>query len=466
MDKLETILKGQEYFIVLARDYPVIAAIVVLGVLAIGANLIFSQIAEFRKIFQSQWIRSRTAKIGLPVVFIGAAILSMEVVQIVRESIEPVPKMEPPSTATFISQPIRLQWVYERPAPNFEIQSSKNISFSQDVRPEGYWPGNFIQIEREVNDVRYWRVRAVNSDNEKISGWSYPPIRIAHYDSNLMRIKKTGYVNVYMSDSFNEAFFKFKAKDVRSPPRGYDVAVIREIVKRLPAHLGIDTPLSHGPIHVTWTKLLNAPTEGLADIIISTITASPGREAEFKIRFSKPYYCTTYSVMHRPPRSTQPIPQIIANKRVGAQERTTSEKLLNQFILEDKSIKPVNEKQPSDTGSNLVNNRTDYGITDTQFALAEQRRYASPLEVRELINPEDFPTVTTLEERVQKYAVAVRLEEEELIEAINKIIDEMRAKMLGELLEDSVKEFYSDRVKPGNAPVVDKTKDPSVCRTS
>ena len=82
---------------------------------------------------------------------------------------------------------------------------------------------------------------------------------------------------------------------------------------------------------------------------------------------------------------------MIANKRVGAQESTTSEKLLNQFILEDKSIKLVTEKQAADAGSDLVNNRIDYGITDTQFALAEQRKYPSPLEVRELINPEDFP---------------------------------------------------------------------------
>ena len=105
LDKLEAILKGQEYFIVLARDYPVIAVIVVLGVIAIGANLIFSQIAEFRKIFQSPWIHTRTAKIGLPVAVIAAAILSMEVVRIFSNSIEPVPKMEPPSIATFISHP-------------------------------------------------------------------------------------------------------------------------------------------------------------------------------------------------------------------------------------------------------------------------------------------------------------------------------------------------------------------------
>jgi ABC-type amino acid transport substrate-binding protein len=463
MDKLEAILKGQEYFIVLARDYPVIAAIVVLGVIAIGANLIFSQIAEFRKIFQSQWIHTRTAKIGLPVAVIAAAILSMEVVQIVRESIEPVPKMEPPSIATFISQPIRLQWVYERPSPNFEIQSSKNDSFSQDVRTESYLSGNFIQIVREVNDVRFWRVRAVNSDHEKISGWS-KPIRIAQYNDTLTRFKKTGYINVYMSDSFNQSFFKFAAKDLKSPPRGYDVAVIREIVKRLPAQLGIDAPLSSGPIHVAWAKLLSAPTEGLADIIISTITAAPGRESEFKIRFSKPYYCTTYSVIYRPPRSAQPIPQMIANKRVGAQEGTTSEKLLNQFILEDSSIKLVTEKQAADAGSDLVNNRIDYGITDTQFALAEQRKYPSPLEVRELINPEDFPKGITAEERVQKYAIAVRSEDTVLIEAINKIIDEMRAKTLGELLDDAVKEFYSDR--PRVAPLIDRTKDPSECRTS
>jgi ABC-type amino acid transport substrate-binding protein len=462
LENLGTIFKAHEYFIVLVRDYPIFAAIAVLGVIVIGANLIFSQVAEFRKIFQSRWIHSRAAKIGLPVAFCAAAVLSWEVVQVAKESLEPIPNMEPAKTATFIGRPIPLQWVYERPSSGFEIQSSKNESFNQDVRTEGYWSGNFVQILREVNDVRFWRVRAVNSDNEKISGWS-KPISIAHYDGTLTRIKKTGYVNVYMSDSFNQSFFKFAAKDLKSPPRGYDVAVIREIVKRLPARLGINAPLRYGPIYVTWTKLLNAPAENLADIIISTITAAPDRETEFKIQFSKPYYCTRYSVIHRPPRSAQPIPQIIANKRVGAQKGTTGEKLLNQFILEDKSIKLVDEKQASDAGADLLDNRIDYGITDTEFALAEQRKYAVPLEVRELINPEDFPKGTKDEERVQKYAVAVRSGEPELIEAIDKIIDEMRAETLGALLEDAVKEFYSDR--PRDAPVIDRTKDPSECRT-
>ncbi|MEA3160560.1 MAG: polar amino acid transport system substrate-binding protein, partial [Gammaproteobacteria bacterium] len=395
----------------------------------------------------------------LPIGFVAAVLLSAGVVQILRESTEPVPIIEQGPTAIFIDRPIRLQWNYERPSSAFEIQSSKYATFSQDVVPEGHWIGNFVEIERKVNGVRYWRVRAVNSDYEKISGWSHP-VKITHYETTLARIKKTAYVNVYMSDSFNEAFFKFAAKGTKGPPRGYDVAIIDEIVKRLPARLGIDKPLTHRPIHVPWDKLLSTPKNGDADTIISTITMTDAREVRYSIKFSKPYYCTTHSVIYRPPISTQTLREMIANKRVGVQSGTTSEDLLRQFIKEDESIKLVSERQATGMGADILSNKIDYAITDTDFALEEKRKHGAKLEVRKLIFEGDFPRDTKLE-RVQKYALAVRAEDDELIQAINTIIDEMiRTKTLGALLQGAVKEFHTD---PANAPVIDITKDPSEC---
>jgi ABC-type amino acid transport substrate-binding protein len=460
---LEALLKGTEYFYVLARDYPILATIVFLGVLFIGANFIFSQIAEFKKIFQSQWIHSRIVKIGVPIAVCAAAILSWEVVQFTKESTEPVPKIDEKLPATFIGVPLQLQWTYQRPSSRFEIESSKNSTFSEDPKKEGYRNGSFIQKEH-VNDTRYWRVRAVSFDNQKMSGWS-SPIQIAHYDSSLLRIKKTHKIRVYMSDSLNEAFFKFEAKDVNSTVRGYDVAIMDEIVKKLPARLGIDRLLNNPTTYVAWEDLLSAPSTGLADVIISTITSTTEREGKFSIKFSEPYYCTTHSVVYRLPKLSQPIPQMIANKRVGVQKETTSEKLLQQFVSENQTIRTVNEGQVAKLGVALRNNRIDYAITDTEFALAEQRKYPNSLEVRELISKEDFSKLTEPEDRVQKYAVAVRADEKDLIEAINQIIGEMRAKTLGALLEGAIKEFYTDRGDPRDAPVIDATKDPSECRT-
>lgn len=457
-EQVSVIFKLEEHLVSLARDHQGLAVILILILLIIGTNVVIAQAIELKKFIAGSWVRSRLFWIGA-VAFIGAMLfLSVQIVGDLKESAEPVPKIVEDST-TAIGQPLRLQWTYQRPSSRFEIESSKNYSFSDDRKRQGYRNGNLLQVEN-VNDIRYWRVRAVDSDNRKLSGWS-KPVQIANYDSSLIRIRKTGFVTVFMSDSINEAFFKFEMKDANSTLRGYDVAIANEVVRNLGSKLKIASPLNLTRIHVTWQELLSAPTDGRADMIISTITASSDREEKFGLKFSKPYYCTTQSIVSRSSLPAKPqVAQIIANRKIGAQSQTTSENLLKEFVSENPGVQSVTFKQTDDMISALMSGQIDYGFTDTPFARAAQKIFRG-LEVRELIEPSDFPKAAKAEEREQKYAIAVRAGEDELIAAIDQIVDGMREHRLSELVAAAVRDFSS---RGGPQDVVTKHSDPSNCR--
>lgn len=70
--------------------------------------------------------------------------------------------------------------------------------------------------------------------------------------------------------------------------------------------------------------------------------------------------------------------------------------------------------------------------------------------------------MTKPESRQQRYAVAVRAGESELIGAIDQIIDDMREGRLAELRDAAVQEFNGRGGNPAIA--VNKNGDPSDCR--
>jgi ABC-type amino acid transport substrate-binding protein len=113
----------------------------------------------------------------------------------------------------------------------------------------------------------------------------------------------------------------------------------------------------------------------------------------------------------------------------------------------------------------LANHVIDVGLTDTPFARAAQWDYGTDkLALKELSRPEDFPKELEPERRFERYAIAVRDGENELIDAIDKAIEQMREKKLAELLETAAEEFYA--TKGGatrNLPMFDRKQDPSNC---
>jgi ABC-type amino acid transport substrate-binding protein len=452
----------------LSNNNPILAGMVIFVLIVIVANIAITQFIEFRNKFFGQWVHSRLAWTSLVVGFCAAALVSTSIVLNLRQAVAPVPTLVVESD-TVMGRPLLLSWKYDdtqKKALRFQVQSSKDAAFSDDVKDVGYRSGRSMLVG-SVNDKRYWRVRAVDEGFRGISNWSRA-IQITQYENSLKRIRETHSVNVYISNSFNQGFFLFEANDGKGTLTGYDVAVIDYVINRLPAYLGIDGPINYNPVPVDWEELLVAPKNGRADIIISTITSLSQREDSLSIKFSKPYYCTTQSLIFRPIQLSKPTVQMIENKRVGVQRKTTSEDLIEKFRNDGSGsgkFKVVLYDEADLMIENIVKGEIHFGLTDTPFARAAELQYGTAaLNFRELVKDEDFPKGIDPEQREEKYAIAVRAGEAKLIEAINRIIDEMREEKLGKLLQQAAEEFYKVS-QSAHTPPIDRRKDPSECRS-
>jgi hypothetical protein len=202
-----------------------------------------------------------------------------------------------------------------------------------------------------------------------------------------------------------------------------------------------------------------APKTGHADIIISAITALSAREDDYGIKFSKPYYCTTQSLIFKAGALKARIGNAIENKRIGVVSKTTSEDMIRKFPGK------FNVKSYDDGVqmiADVAKGEVKFAMIDTPLAKgAELQSGREKLNFRELIDDEDFPRAIGPERRQEKYAVAVRSGEEKLIGAVNGIIEQMRTQTLQQFLQTAMSDFYQTK-KDQSAPL-DARADPSVC---
>lgn len=473
MDILKKILEQfgaffqlQEQLTALSRTNPVLAGIVIFIIAIVVTNVIVTQAIELKNKFFGQWRPGALAWTGLGAGFCLAALISAGTVLNLRQTTASAPVLDK-DLDIVVGRPLFLKWNYPNKNARFEIQSSEDPSFLAGV--ETYTAdGEYLQAEN-INGKRFWRVREIDVSDQPASPWSQS-IPIIQYETTFKRIQATRSVSVYTSNSINEGFFKFYVKKGgKQIPKGYDIAIIEEIVKRLPPLLGIEGPLKQDIKRVKWHELLAAPKSGRADVIISSITSFPQREDDFGIKFSAPYYCTTQSLIYRPPQSSKPVLEMIERRKVGVQGQTTSQDIVKQFRKQLPDDKKFELKEDFDNAGSMVdalmNHVIDVGMTDTPFARAAQwQNGTEKIALKELTKDEDFPKGTGPEQRFDRYAIAVRDGETRLIDAINKILDEMREEKLAQLLEKAVGEFYATKDgEPRNLPMFDRKKDPSVC---
>ena len=333
IEQFGTFFQLRDKLTVLSNNNPVAATVLVFIMTMIAANIVVTQVVEFKRKFLGEWIRSPLAWVGLVLGAVIGGLISTGVVLNLRKASAPVPVLVV-DTNTVIGRPLLLSWKYENAAQvtsavRFEVQSSKDASFDQPFE-YGVRSGRSAMIGT-VNSRRYWRIRAIGEDLSEISKWS-SPVAITQYENSLKRILDTHYANVSVSNNLNQGLFEFEAKDSKGTLKGYDVTVINYIVSRLASQLGADRPITSTPVLIEWNDLLTAPKTGRADIIISGITASAEREDTLNVKFSKPYYCTTLSLIYRPAQPVMPIARMLEGKRVGVMSNTTSQDLIEMFL--------------------------------------------------------------------------------------------------------------------------------------
>lgn len=449
-----------------SQTNPVLAGVVIFVIVIIAVNFVVTQVVELKNKLFGRWKHSVRAWAGLTLGTCMAALISAGTVANLRQASAAVPIFDKEFDVV-IGRPLVLKWKYPKENARFEIQSSEDPSFQVGV--DSFVADGAYFAAEHTNGKRFWRVREVDAADQPTSPWSQS-VPIIQYETTLKRIEATRSLSVYTSSSFNEGFFKFYAKkDGKQVRRGYDIAILEEVVKQLPPLLGIEGPLKYDLTRVKWGDLLATPQSGRADIIISTISSFPAREEEFGIKFSEPYYCTTQSLVYRPPLSANSVREMIANRKVGVQGKTTSQKIVREFkkeIADDSKFELKEDfDQPGSVTDAVMNRTIDVGMTDTPFARAAQwQNGADRLALKELTKSGDFPAGLNPTQRFDRYAIAVRDGESKLVHSINTILSGMRDEKLAQLLEAAVREFYATRDGGSrNIPMFDRKSDPSIC---
>jgi ABC-type amino acid transport substrate-binding protein len=456
---IESILKGvrefdelwnlHDRFLKLVQEYPAIGTMLIVLVITGLLYTAYKTVASFANDLM-RWLSAPRTAIGL---FCGAAavtVFSAFLTHLILYYNEPAPAFTHHNKTPFVAEAAYLKWTYK---PNetadqflYQIEGADDAEFLSNKRVEAYTDVPFYPVVDFLNGVRHYHVRAVQFETKKpLSRWS-EATRLEQYASAASRIRKTGIVTVFVSQSYDQGIFKFVKDGLYN---GFDIKLMKAIVERLPRQLGMDetSSLKVQIRSVKWDELLNSPSEGRADVIISSITSLQERVESNHIHFTEPYYCTTQSLVYRGKKSFHEIKSALKSKTIGVQKGTTSELLLHALRTEaggDSAFNITLFPEASGMLESLLSSASqiDFGFTDTPFAIAAALRNnteeSSPVQYLPL-SAKDVPQKV---EPVEKYAIAVRFGEAKLLSAINTVLAELRRNGTADnLFKASVQEF-------------------------
>jgi ABC-type amino acid transport substrate-binding protein len=379
-----------------------------------AGTLARAQIASRKPRPRGRWVVAGVIAAGL---LVGLAVSAYPML------VSVVPKWAFDNKPVYLGERVPLAWTYEPPAlsasTHFEVESGTADKFS----PEACIDTEHHYVDR-INATREWRVRAVTDCETRIpvSKWSQA-IEVTQYDSIYQRIKSKGQVDIFVSNSQDQDFFKWG-------DRGFDIDLARLIVGDLSAHIGGKLKLVWRP--VPWEKLLPAADDRSADLAISSITKTSRRETRFSIQFSDSYYCTSHALIYRAGTQEGRIRDMVKGKTVGVQRETTNSDLVDQLVGEGLfTVKAFDDTESLQNA--LVASRIDLGVTDTSFAQSAQldmrlSNGVDRLKFKEF-GRDDLPLMQ--DEQTQEYAIAVHKGEVELLDAINETL--AKTKQDGEL---------------------------------
>jgi ABC-type amino acid transport substrate-binding protein len=402
--------------------------------------------------------------IATVIVAVLVGLAAVGIIPIPSGSSTPIPRWDF-SGDFFIGRPIPLAWKYgggtidqsksEQPIL-FELSSARDARFGSDARFETYADGDHKFVQH-VNATRFWRVRAIESQAKRpLSDWSNS-VQVTQYDSAYDRIKATGKALVYISNAEIQGAFKWVDK---TGFRGFDISFANLIVDELSARMARHVEILLKP--VLWRELLDTAGQGRADLVISSVTRLEERKRKFRIDFSDGYYCATQALIYPVDTPDGSLREMIRDKLVGAQERTTNAHLAEALATED----PF-ELKLFDTTETLIDallrSEIDLGIVDGPFATTA--RIKTRLNGRDRLGfkefkKADFPASISDEERVENYSIVVRSGEYELLNVINSVISKAKQDgSIARILSQAAREFEAANREPMGSRIADIQND-------
>lgn len=227
----------------------------------------------------------------------------------------------------------------------------------------------------------------------------YQFFRVA--DNSFLKVKEKGVLVVGMEIPFGVMEFF----DENNQPAGIDIDIAKEIASRLGVELSIN--------NLSWEKIFSKVQGGEIDLAISSITITSERKEE--VLFSVPYFNGGQVIITLSENNTIGGVSDLENKRIVAQEGTTSFFEAKKYTTED--LICIDKNFNTSIGGekvfeDLKNNQLDAVIVDYVKALEIIKKYPG-LKI--------IGVPFTQEE----YGIATKIGNETLIKKINSILIEM-----------------------------------------
>ena len=390
----------------------------------------------------------------------------------------------------FVGKNFMIKWTDDNKTSSghYQLESSPNANFKPATAY--HLSAKSWRYKNPVDGKLWWRVKAVDS-NQTVDGknnflvrwwnkvfqvevWS-EPVLTSYFSNSLARIKANQRVIIGISRSDDPtAYFQFSH---HGKTAGYEIDLVRQVVKGLEKKL--DRTIERDPKALSW-PLLDKLESGDVDMVISMTSARSRREAEHKILFTEPYYCTTLSVLYRAGAKPD-MSQGFLSGKIGVESHTTSDELIRALEKAHAGLTIISAENTDEILNKLINGEINAVVVDTPIAedIVEQNAHGSvklmshKLDVAglasTLLEKSGLPPERVEEMKTEKYAIAVREEDKELRTFINDMLGAMKgAKVAGvaDMKFKSLKELLNDAIKAYDDSKRDATQEPGLINQS
>ncbi|NLB82087.1 MAG: basic amino acid ABC transporter substrate-binding protein [Clostridiaceae bacterium] len=204
----------------------------------------------------------------------------------------------------------------------------------------------------------------------------------------------------------NAEFPPFEFVGDNGQPDGFDVALVKEIAKRMDAEIKIE--------NMEFKSLIGSLGNGKIDLVAAGMTVTEERKKE--VDFTQAYF-TANQMIIIPTGDSIKSASDLKDKVVGVQEGTTGDIIISEDDVEVKeyNVKEVKRyKKGIDAVMDLVNDRIDAVVIDSNPA----KEYVASNEGKIVAIQSGMET--------EEYAMAVKKGNTELLEKVNAALTEIK----------------------------------------
>ena len=204
----------------------------------------------------------------------------------------------------------------------------------------------------------------------------------------------------------NAAFPPFEYAGADGSPEGFDIALINAVGEKMGKKIEVKDMEFDSLVASIGNKI---------DMAIAGMTVTEERQKT--VDFSQSYYNAVQTVIV-PVDSTIAAYDDLLDKKIGVQLGTTGDFTAEEIAGEGKGAEESQYNKAADAVNDLLNGRLDCVIVDTNPAEVFVSQYSDQLKA---IDGSEFGF------EPEEYAIALPKGDKELLDAVNKAIDELKA---------------------------------------